>query len=77
LERRRLMFANEVARSRGACVHLSHEHSTVQDVLAPGLLRAATGIHYQEFTNLAEPVRLTPDLLNVAIKAFIRSGRSS
>jgi len=37
------------------------EHSTVRDVIAPGPLRAATGFHYQEFTNLAEPERLTPD----------------
>jgi beta-galactosidase len=37
------------------------EHSTVRDVVAPGPLRAAAGFHYQEFTNLAEPVRLSPD----------------
>src|SRR6266853_860189 len=37
------------------------EHSTVRDVMPPGPLRAATGFHYQEFTNLAEPERLTPD----------------
>ena len=37
------------------------EYSTVRDVMAPGPLRAATGFHYQEFTNLAEPERLTPD----------------
>ena len=29
--------------------------------MAPGPLRAAAGLHYQEFTNLAEPERLTPD----------------
>ena len=40
----------------------TNEHSTVRDVMAPGPLRAAAGFHYQEFTNLAEPVRLTPDL---------------
>jgi beta-galactosidase len=39
----------------------TNEHSTVRDVMAPGPLRAAAGFHYQEFTNLAEPVRLTPD----------------
>ncbi|MDZ4797540.1 MAG: beta-galactosidase [Bryobacteraceae bacterium] len=39
----------------------TNEHSTVRAVMAPGPLRAATGIHYQEFTSLAEPVRLTPD----------------
>jgi beta-galactosidase len=43
----------------------TNEHSTVRDVMAPGPLRAVTGIHYQEFTNLAEPVRLTPDLFNL------------
>lgn len=37
------------------------EHSTVRDVMAPGPLRAACGFHYQEFTNLAAPERLTPD----------------
>ena len=37
------------------------EHSTVRDVMAPGLLRAACGFHYQEFTNLSAPERLTPD----------------
>jgi beta-galactosidase len=39
----------------------TNEYSTVRDVMAPGPLRAATGFHYQEFTNLAEPERLTPD----------------
>jgi beta-galactosidase len=37
------------------------EHSTVRAAMAPGPLRAAAGFHYQEFTNLAEPVNLTPD----------------
>ncbi len=39
----------------------TNEHSTVRDVMAPGPLRAAAGFHYQEFTNLAEPVKLVPD----------------
>ncbi len=39
----------------------TNEHSTVRDVMAPGPLRAAAGFHYQEFTSLAEPLRLTPD----------------
>lgn len=39
----------------------TNENSTVRDVMAPGPLRAAAGVHYQEFTNLAEPERLTPD----------------
>jgi beta-galactosidase len=37
------------------------EHSTVRHVMAPGPLRPAAGFHYQEFTSLAEPKRLTPD----------------
>jgi beta-galactosidase len=37
------------------------EHSTVRHVMAPGPLRAACGFHYQEFTNLAGPEKLTPD----------------
>lgn len=37
------------------------EHSTVRDVMAPGPLRAVCGFHYQEFSNLAAPQRLTPD----------------
>jgi beta-galactosidase len=41
------------------------EHSTVRDVMAPGPLRAACGFHYQEFTNLAEPEVLTPDVYKV------------
>lgn len=43
----------------------TNEYSTVRDVMAPGPLRAATGFHYQEFTNLAEPRRLTPDPFGV------------
>ena len=39
----------------------TNEYSTVRDVMAPGPLREACGFHYQEFTNLAEPVRLIPD----------------
>ena len=37
------------------------QYSTVRHVMAPGPLRAAAGLHYQEFTNLAEPARLEPD----------------
>jgi len=43
----------------------TNEYSTVRDVLAPGPLRAAAGFHYQEFTNLAEPKRLTPDFYGI------------
>lgn len=39
----------------------TNEYSTVRDVMAPGPLREAAGFHYQEFTNLPEPQRLTPD----------------
>lgn len=41
------------------------EHSTVRSVMAPGGLRAACGFHYQEFTNLAAPVSLKPDVYSV------------
>jgi beta-galactosidase len=43
----------------------TNEYSTVRDVMAPGPLRDVAGFHYQEFTNLAEPERLTPDPYNV------------
>jgi beta-galactosidase len=43
----------------------TNEHSTVRDVMAPGPLREVAGFHYQEFTSLAEPVRLTPDAFGV------------
>jgi len=43
----------------------TNEYSTVRDVMAPGPLRAAAGFHYQEFTNLAAPVQLTPDAFGV------------
>ena len=39
----------------------TNQYSTVRDVMAPGPLRRVAGFHYQEFTNLAEPVGLTPD----------------
>ncbi len=37
------------------------EHSTVRAVMAPGPLREICGFHYQEFTNLPTPEKLTPD----------------
>ena len=43
----------------------TNEYSTVRDATAPGPLRAVAGFHYQEFTNLAEPERLTPDPFKV------------
>jgi beta-galactosidase len=43
----------------------TNEHSTVRDVMAPGPLRAAAGFHYQEFTNLAQPLPLKPDPYHV------------
>jgi beta-galactosidase len=43
----------------------TNEYSTVRDTMAPGPLCAAAGLHYQEFTNLAEPVLLTPDPYSV------------
>lgn len=39
----------------------TNEYSTVRETMQPGGLRAAAGIHYQEFTNLAKAERLTPD----------------
>jgi beta-galactosidase len=39
----------------------TNQYSTVRDVMAPGPLRQAAGFHYQEFTSLAGPGRLTPD----------------
>jgi beta-galactosidase len=43
----------------------TNEYSTVRDARAPGPLRAAAGFHYQEFSNLSEPVRLSPDPYHV------------
>ena len=43
----------------------TNEYSTVRDLMAPGPLRAAAGFRYQEFTNLREPVKLTPDAYDV------------
>jgi beta-galactosidase len=43
----------------------TNENSTVRDVMAPGPLREVAGFHYQEFTNLVEPKRLTPDPFKV------------
>src|SRR5271157_1431937 len=37
------------------------EYSTVRPVMAPGPLREAAGIHYQEFSNLAKPLPLKGD----------------
>jgi len=37
------------------------QYSTVRHSMAPGPLREAAGFHYQEFTNLARPIPLTPD----------------
>ena len=43
----------------------TNEFSTVREVMAPGPLRRATGFHYQEFTSLPDPDRLTPDAYGV------------
>ena len=37
------------------------EYSTVRPVMAPGPLREAAGMHYQEFSNLAKPLPLRGD----------------
>lgn len=39
----------------------TNEYSTVRDTMAPGPLRDVAGFHYQEFTSLAAPQKLTPD----------------
>jgi beta-galactosidase len=44
----------------------TNEYSTVRDVMAPGPLRAAAGFRYQEFSSLAEPVALKPDLFHTS-----------
>lgn len=41
------------------------EHATVRAELAPGPLRQAVGCYYQEFSNLAEPVPLIPDVFGL------------
>lgn len=38
-----------------------NEYSTVRWQMAPGPLREAAGFHYQEFSNLAEPLKLKDD----------------
>jgi beta-galactosidase len=43
----------------------TNEHSTVRHVMAPGPLRAAAGFRYQEFTSLAQPLRLNADPFGV------------
>ena len=40
-----------------------NEYSTVRDTMAPGPLREAAGIHYQEFSNLSKPLALRGDPL--------------
>jgi beta-galactosidase len=43
----------------------TNEYSTVRAEMAPGPLREAAGVHYQEFSSLAEPKRLRPDPFEV------------
>ena len=57
---------SDYVKSGGHCVMafksgFTNEYSTVRDLMAPGPLRDVAGFHYQEFSSLAEPVRLTPD----------------
>jgi len=40
-----------------------NEYSTVRDTMAPGPLREAAGVHYQEFSNLSKPLALRGDPL--------------
>ena len=39
----------------------TNEHATVRYTMAPGPLREALGFHYQEFSNLAQPLSLKDD----------------
>jgi beta-galactosidase len=43
----------------------ANEHSTVRWTRAPGLLRKPAGISYQEFSSLASPIGLKPDLYHL------------
>lgn len=43
-------------------------HSSVRPMLAPGPLRKAVGCYYQEFSNLAAPVSLTPDHYGLGVE---------
>jgi beta-galactosidase len=43
----------------------TNEYSTVRYSMAPGPLRQAAGFHYQEFTNLPKPEKLTPDAYKI------------
>jgi beta-galactosidase len=43
----------------------TNEYSTVRAEMAPGPLREPAGVHYQEFSSLAEPKRLQPDPFGV------------
>jgi beta-galactosidase len=43
-----------------------NEFDTVRWTMAPGPLRAAAGIHYQEFSNLKQPLALTDDPFHAA-----------
>ncbi len=47
----------------------TNEHSTVRWERAPGPLREAAGIYYQEFSSLPRPVRLKPDLYGLGEKS--------
>ena len=47
----------------------ANEHSTVRWEMAPGPLRQAAGLRYQEFTSLAYPRRLVPDLYQLGEKS--------
>jgi beta-galactosidase len=45
-----------------------NEYSTVRASMAPGPLREAAGIHYQEFSNLAKPLELRGDPLQAGVE---------
>jgi beta-galactosidase len=43
----------------------TNEYSSVRAEMAPGPLREVAGVHYQEFSSLAKPMRLQPDPFGV------------
>jgi len=51
-----------------------NEYSTVRWETMPGLLRAAAGFHYQEFSSLKQPLALKGDRSRRARKTSLRMG---
>ena len=53
-----------------------NEYSTVRWEMAPGPLREAAGFHYQEFTNLGQPLALKGDRCTPVQTIKLPIGRS-